>query len=162
MAMKMRIHHFFDIIRDLRTGEKMAADNNYKHSYHSVANLLRDNPDIKMKITVGLDSVCDGCIHNKDGVCDDPLKAKKGFTLKHEYNSYLDKRILETLQWSEGDIVTPRKICRSAYKYIDSIYQIYEVNPKEDIDTRKKKVIEGLIFYSNHNNFSLKYLLKYN
>jgi len=157
----MRIHHFFDIIRDLRTGEKMVADNNYKHSYHSVANTLRDSADIKMKIVVGLDSVCDGCIHNIDGKCDDPLTIKKGFTMKHDYNNYLDKRILEKYNISEGDIVTPGKICKSAYKYIDNIYQIYSLDPKEEIDARKKEFIEGLIFYSNHNNFKLKYLSRY-
>jgi len=161
VEMTMRIHHFFDIIRDLRTGEKMVADTNYKHSYHSVANTLMDSSDIKMKIIVGLDSVCDGCIHNKEGKCDDPLTIKKGFTMKHDYNNYLDKRILEKLNWSEGDIVTPKKICKSAGKYINSIYQIYEIDPKEEIDARKKEFIEGLRYYSSHNNFKLKYLSKY-
>ena len=158
VEMTLRIHHFFDIIRDLRTGEKMVADTNYKHSNHSVGNTLRDSPETKMIIIVGLDSVCDGCIHNKEGVCDDPLTIKKGFTMKHDYNNYLDKRILETLHWSEGDVVSPRKICKSAYKYIDAIYQI---DPKEEIDARKKEFIDGLVFYSNHNNFKLKYLSNY-
>jgi hypothetical protein len=162
VVMTMRIHHFFDIIRDLRTGEKITADTNYKHSYHSVANTLRDNPSVKMKIIVGLDSVCDGCIHNEDGKCDDPLTIKKGFTMKHDYNNYLDKRILEKLNWSEGDIVTPKKICKSADKYINAIYQIYEIDLKEEIDARKKEFIEGLQFYSDHNNLKLKYLSNYN
>ena len=140
----------------------MVANTVYKHSNHSVGNLLRDNPCVKMEIIVGLDSVCDGCIHNKDGVCDDPLTIKKGFTMKHDYNNHLDKRILEILQWSEGNKVTPKKICKSAYKYIDHIYQIYEIDPKEEIDARRKEFIEGLIFYSNHNNFKLKYLSRYN
>lgn len=162
VAIKIRIHHFFDIIRDLRTGEKIAADTNFKHSYHSVANILRDSPDIIMKIVVGIDSVCEGCIHNKDGKCDDPLTIKKGFTMKHDYNNYLDKRILEKLNWSEGDIVNSGKICKSANLYIDNIYQIYEISPKEEIDARKKEFVEGLKFYSTHNNFKLKYLSKYN
>jgi len=156
-----RIHHFFDIIRDLRTGNSIEADSFYKHSYHTVANTLRDAPDTKMKIVVGVDSVCDGCIHNKDGKCDDPLTIKKGFTMKNDYNNYLDRRILEKLAMSEGDVVTPRKICESAFIYIDNIYQIYEIDPKEEIDTRKKEFIEGLEFYSSHNEFTLEYLSKY-
>jgi hypothetical protein len=160
--MKMRIHHFFDIIRDLRTGEKIMADTNYKHSYHSVANILRDSPNIRMKIIIGIDSVCDGCIHNVDGKCDDPLTSKSGFTMKHDYNNWLDKRILEKYNWSEGQIVTPEKICKSADKYIGNIYDIYELDSKEYIDIRKKEFIEGLKFFSTNNNFKVKYLTKYN
>jgi hypothetical protein len=160
--MKMRIHHFFDIIRDLRTGEKIMPDINYQHSYHCVANILRDTPYLKMKITIGIDSVCNGCIHNVDGKCDDPLTRKSGFTMKHDYNNWLDKRILETLNWSEGRIVTPAKICRSADKYIESIYDIYELDSKEYIGIRKKEFIDGLKFYSSNNNLRLKYLLKFN
>jgi len=159
--MTIRIHHFFDIIRDLRTGEKIMPDTNYKHSYHSVANTLRDSPDIKMKIVVGTDSVCNGCIHNVNGKCDDPLTIKQGFTMKHDYNEWLDKRILGIYNLSEGKVITPEKICKSADKYIDNINEIYTLDSKEDIDARKKEFIEGLRFYSNHNNFDLKYLSKY-
>ena len=161
VRMKIRIHHFFDVIRDLRNGNKILADTNYRHSYHSIASTLIDSPDIKMKIVVGIDSVCDGCIHNMEGKCDDPLTIKKGFTMKHDYNNWLDKRILEKFNLSEGKIVTPVKLCKSAHKYIDNIYQIYELDPKEEIDARKKEFIEGLKYYSNHNNFKLKSLSKY-
>jgi hypothetical protein len=158
--MTIRIHHFFDIIRDLRTGEKIIPDTNYKHSYHSVANTLRDSPDIKMKIVIGADSVCDGCIHNLNGICDDPLTIKKGFSMKYDYNNWLDKRILGIYNLSEGQVITPAKICKSADKYIDNIYNIYVVDSKEDVDVRKKEFIEGLKFYSTHNDFKLKYLSK--
>lgn len=157
-VLTIRIHHFFDIIRDLRTGSKMEANNSYKHSYHLVANTLRDSPDMKMKIVVDLDSVCDGCIHNKEGKCDDPLTIKEGFTMKNDYNNYLDRRILEKLTLSEGDVVTPREICKTANIYIDNICQIYEIDPKEEIDARKKEFIEGLESYSNHNNFTLDFI----
>lgn len=160
--MKMRIHHFFDIIRDLRTGEKIMPDTNYRHSFYTVANILRDSPDMRMKITIGIDSVCDGCIHNAEGKCDDPLTIKRGFTMKHDYNNWLDKRILEKYNWSEGQIVTSAKICKFADKYIDSIYDIYELDSREYIEIRKKEFIQGLKFYSTNNNFRLKYLSKYN
>jgi len=161
VQLTIRIHHFFDIIRVLRSGKKLEANDLYKHSYHKVANTIRDFPDLKMKIVMDLDSVCDGCIHNKDGKCDDPLTIIKGFTMKNDYNNYLDKRILEKSNISEGDIVTPRLICKSAYKYIDNIYQIYELAPKIEIDARKKEFIDGLKIYSNHNDFTLRYLSKW-
>lgn len=160
--MNLRIHHFFDIIRDLRQGEKIEANRNYKHSYHTVANILMNSPFTKMKIVVGIDSVCNGCIHNNYGNCDDTLTHKPGFTMKNDYNDYLDKRILEKLNWSEGDIVTPEKICESADVYIDNIYQIYDKDPVEKIESRKKEFIEGLKFYSGHNDLKLKFLSKYN
>jgi len=161
IKLTMRIHHFFDIIRDLRTGEKLEADILYKHSYHIVANSLRDSPETKMKIVIDLDSVCEGCIHNKDGKCDDPLTIKKGFAMKNDYNNYLDKRILEKIGISEGDIVTPREICKSADNYIENMNQIYTLDSKEEISQRKMEFIEGLKFYSNHNDFTLRYLSKY-
>ena len=157
----IRIHHFFDIIRDLRTGEKIPADTNYRHSYHSVANILRDSPGIKMKIVIGVDSVCNRCVHNSEGKCDDPLTTKKGFAMKHDYNWWLDNKILEICNFSEGQIVTPNEVCISAYNYLENIYCIYELDPEENINTRKKDFIDGLKFYSAHNNFKLKYLSKY-
>jgi hypothetical protein len=160
--MTIRIHHFFDIIRDFGSGEEIMPDTNYKHSYHSVANILKDYPDIKMKIVAGVDSVCDECIHNVNQKCDDSLTRKKGFSMKYDYNNWLDKRIIERCNYTEGQIVTPAAICRSADKYIDNIYNIYELDSKTEIDARKKKFLEGLKFYSTHNNFELNYLSKYN
>jgi hypothetical protein len=157
----IRIHHFFDIIRDLRSGNKILPDINYRHSYHSVANILRDSPGTRMKIVMGVDAVCDGCVHNVNGKCDDPLTIKRGFTMKHDYNNWLDQRILAVYGLKEGMVVTPGKICVSAKEYLDNIYKIYELDPGGDIDTRKKEFIEGLKFYSANNGIKLKYLSQY-
>ena len=153
----IRIHHFYDIIRDFATQEKIEANLNYKHSYHTVGERIRVSPDMKMKIVVGIDSVCDGCIHLVNGACDDTLK-KPGFPLKNDYNNYLDKRILKATRLKEGMIVTPKDLCIAAEKYLDKMFSIYEINDKADTEKRKAEVIQGLQYYSKKNGFELKFL----
>lgn len=144
----IRIHHFFDIIRDFGISPDIPANTGYQHSYHTVACLIRENPGVRMKIVLGTDSVCQGCIRNIKGWCDDPLTRKKGFTMKNDYNDYLDVKILETCHLSIGQIVTPREICQASDRYIREIGSIYQIDSEEYIRNRRDNFIAGLQYYT--------------
>jgi hypothetical protein len=157
----IRVHHFYDIIRDFGINPVIEADLTYKHSYHKVADLIRLSPDLNMKIVVGIDAVCEGCIHLKNNTCDDPLTVIPGFTFKNEYNNYLDNLILNVIETYENDNVTPKELCILAKKYIADMYTIYELASTSEIDKRKKEFIAGLKYYSHINNFNLDFLFAY-
>jgi hypothetical protein len=146
--LSIRIHHFFDIIRDFGIQNEIPANTLYLHSYHTVADSIHENPNIRMKIVLGVDSVCQGCIHNVNNSCDDLLTRKEGFTMKNDYNDYLDKRILEACQINIGHIMTPNEICLLSDKYINNIESIYKVDSEDYIRKRKKDFIAGLHYFT--------------
>lgn len=144
----IRIHHFFDIIRDFGISPYIPANTGYQHSYHTVACLIRENPGIRMKIVLGTDSVCQGCIQNINGWCADPLTRKKGYTMKNDYNDYLDKRIMETCHVSAGQIMTPEEICQISDQYFSNLEYIYQIDSEEYIRNRRNNFIAGLQYYT--------------
>lgn len=146
----IRIHHFFDIIRDFGIFTEIPANKVYQHSYHTVACLIRENPDIRMQIVLGADSVCQGCIHKVNNSCNDLLTRKKGFTMKNDYNDYLDKRIMEACGISIGQIMTPKEICILSNKYIDNIESIYTIDDDDYISKKKTEFIAGLRNYTEN------------
>lgn len=47
--LELRIHHFFDTIRDLGAGKDLQP-HPYGHSLHKVAALIRKDPQIKIRL----------------------------------------------------------------------------------------------------------------
>ncbi len=151
----IRIHHFFDIIREFATKENIPALDSYKHSYHSVAHQIRDNNSLRLKLVLETDAVCRGCIYNIELGCMDTLTRKKGFALKNDYNDYLDRRILEACQLSLGQILTPKEICQTSDKYIQNMEYIYAIDTDAKTAIRKEEFIKGLINYSDWHSIPL-------
>jgi len=118
--MKIRIHHFFDIFRDFGSGKKIVP-HPYLHAYHSVAELILNNPDITFELVTEADEVCKGCKHLINSVCDDGISHRKDFTKKEDFNTHLDKRIMEVCELDSSEKITPKMLCQVAYKYLRNI-----------------------------------------
>jgi hypothetical protein len=155
--MNLRIHHFYDIIRDFGIGKKIES-HPYEHSYHKIADKIRADPDLRIKIVVGNDAICEGCQHSKENQCDDTIAHRKDFTSKEEFNNQIDKRIMNACSIEKGDIFTPIQLCEKAKKYLEQIEHIYEGNDPEHTQIRKQNVIKGLKYYSESHNFDLDFL----
>jgi len=152
----LRIHHFFDVIRAFGIfKEKNIKPHPYRHSFHKVAELIRINPDLKIKIVVECDCVCDGCVHCINGLCDDKINYRKDFSSKEELNNCVDKRIMEKCLIKEGETLTSVQLCQKANTYLDNIDFIYSGNDSWHIKRRKENVIEGLNYYSKFHGFNL-------
>jgi hypothetical protein len=151
--MQLRIHHFFDIIRDFGIGKEISP-HPYGHSYHKIAKLIRDNPNIEIKIVLGTDDICNGCIHLANNHCNDTINHRSDFTSKEEFNNYIDKRILDKCAINIGDMLTPMQICKRISPYLENIFWIYEGNDEENTQTRKNNVINGLMYYKSRHLFS--------
>ena len=155
--MELRIHHFYDIIRDFGSGKDIKP-HPYGHSYYKVAELIRKNPNLQIKIVVGADAVCEGCKFLKDGKCLDKITHRKDFTSKEDFNNYLDKRIIKVSSFNEGDVLTPVELCKKAKSYLEKIEWVYEGNDPEHTEKRKENFINGLKDYSELHGFDLHFL----
>lgn len=144
----LRIHHFFDIIRVF--GKKRVIESHpYQHSFHKIAECIRANPNLKIKIVTRCDNVCEGCIYYKNGHCEDRIKHRKDFILKEEFNNHIDKRIMKKCSIKEREIFTPIQLCQKAKLYLNNIDFIYSGNDLWHTQRRKEDVIKGLKYYSS-------------
>lgn len=149
--MKLRIHHFFDMIRDFGIG-KQFDPHLYQHSYHKIAELIWADPDLEIEIIVGSDAVCEGCIHLTDGFCDDAISHRLDFTSKEAFNNHLDARIIDVCEIDVSKKYSPKLLLNLADCYIHNISFIYEGNDVEHTEQRKQNVIRGLEYYlAKHN-----------
>lgn len=154
--MNIRIHHFYDIIRDFGSG-KTIVPHSYLHAYHKVAEQIRENPNIELKLVVESDEVCTGCIHLEKSICNDTISHRKDFTEKEDFNNYLDKRILDVCGIQFSEKYSPKILMSIAEKYIENIEFIYEGNDTEHTKLRKENVIRGLDYYSKKHGFYIDY-----
>jgi len=145
--MNLRIHHFFDIIRDYGRGKEFH-QHQYGHSYHKVAELIRKDPKIKINIVIAADDVCEGCLYLREGKCLDKIDHRKDFSSKQEFNDNIDNKIMTACLIENGDTLNPTELCKIAKLYLKNIKSIYDGNDIEDIKNRKLNVIKGLKYYS--------------
>lgn len=145
--MKLRIHHFFDMIRDIGSG-KPFVPHPYQHSYHIAAQEILADPHLPIEIVAVPDSACSGCIHLVNSSCDDVITHRADFVSKEEFNNHLDRRIMKICEIRAPGIYTPWELCRLAGKYLESIYYIYEGNDESHTRERKKNVQRGLKLYA--------------
>lgn len=154
--MKLRIHHFFDIIRDFGSGKKIEA-HPYGHAYHTVAELIMNDADTKWQLVISSDETCDGCSHLINGVCDDVITHRKDFSGKEAFNNYLDTRIMEACGFKESGKYSPKELCEFAHKYITNIEFIYAGNDLAHNKLRKRNVLRGLNFYTERHGIRVEF-----
>jgi hypothetical protein len=144
--LELRIHHFFDIIRDIGLGKELKP-HPYGHSLHQIAALIRQEPHVKIKIVKNCDAICIGCSKMKEESCIDTVSHRSDFSSKEMFNDYLDEKILRVCDLAEGDILTPEDVLGKSSLYLDHIFQIYEGNDPQDTEQRKMSVEEGIRLY---------------
>jgi len=67
---RMKPHHFVDIITALGEGCTAFAPHPYGHAQHTVAAEIHADHDAALRIELGADDICRPCCHNRDGRCD--------------------------------------------------------------------------------------------
>lgn len=141
--MKLRIHHLFDIIRDFGSG-KIFEKHDYGHSYHTIAQKIRDDKAIEIKLVIAQDDICENCIKLVDGDCIDSINHRKDFDKKEVFNNYLDNRIMKILNLQEHEVVNLEEIVKRSDSYLDKIEYIYAGNDENHTLMRKSHVIKGV------------------
>jgi len=154
--MRLRIHHFFDIIRDFGSGKKIVP-HSHGHSYHTVAEQIRENANLELEVVIASDEICISCSHLIDGVCDDVITHRKDFKGKEEFNNHLDERIMQVCNLDGSAKYSPEVLCSIAPNYLKNIEYIYEGNDPEHTLERKKNVLNGLKYYTQKHVLGLNF-----
>ena len=153
--MKIKIHHFFDMIRDFGSNKNIVP-HPHLHSYHRVAEIIRNDTNVELELVVAADEVCSTCTHLIENKCDDIITHRTDFVGKEDFNDHLDKRIMKVCDLVSTRKYTPKTLCEISNKYIDNIEFIYEGNDAEHTLQRKKNVLLGLKFYSEKHGFIIE------
>lgn len=147
--MKLRIHHFYDIIRDYGKNQQITS-HEYGHLYHKIADFIRHNHNEAIEIVLSHDDVCVGCKYFKDNHCLDTIDHRSDFQSKEDFNNHIDTRIMQVCEIKTGDTMTPIDLIEKLKSNLDKIEWIYEGNDKEHNALRKKYLIEGIRRYKSY------------
>lgn len=143
-VIRIKPHHFVDIIADYGADDVSLDPHPYGHAVHTVTARLLDDPDVMLEIELGADDICGPCAHNIDGLCDDTLERSLGPDvphLKRDLNLRLDERWCERLGLKQGDRITAREMCELIASRGWDIGDIYrEMRP--DIGEEKARNLE--------------------
>lgn len=140
-------HHFVDIICDLGSGEPNFEPSPYGHAVHIVARQLLDERDTLLVIELGADAICEPCVHNIDGLCDDTIDTSHrpaAPTSKREYNLLLDQRWCERLGLAQGDRLTARQLCERLRDRAGDLTSIYREEPADLTASRARNLRRGI------------------
>lgn len=153
--MRLRIHHFFDIIRDFGSGKNIEP-HEFGHSYHLIAKQILGNPNLELTLVVASDDICKGCSHLIDNICDDLISHREDFSRKEDFNNHLDVRIMTVCDFISSEEYTPQKLCSLAVRYLENIEHIYKGNDVMHTEARKQNVLKGLQKYAEKHEFNLR------
>ena len=144
---RIKPHHFVDIMRDLGAGDLSFAPHPYGHAVHIIAGRILDNRDASLVIELGADDICEPCVHNIDGLCDDTIDTThrpSAPTSKREYNLLLDRRWCERLGLKQGDHVTAPRLAERIRDRSGDIGDIYREEPADLTASRARNLRRGL------------------
>jgi hypothetical protein len=140
--LNLRIHHIFDIIRDLGQNKEIK-EHEYGHSYHIIAKKIYSKTQ-EFKLTISNDDICNNCTKLINNKCIDTIDHRKDYSEKELFNNYLDKRIMSIMGFYEGQIFSLDEFLNKADLYVKNIGYIYSGNDEKHTQDRKSNVFKGL------------------
>ncbi len=149
-SIKIKPHHFIDIITSFSADKLLLKPHYYKHEVHSVSKAILENRDLVLQIDLGADNICKPCLHNIEGICDDTLDISnrpKVPSLKREWNLILDKRWCKRLKLEQGDRIAVLDFCERLKNGSNNLLEIYKENNKENTFQREINLKKGLQNY---------------
>jgi hypothetical protein len=117
----------------------------YGHSLHIVAPRLLSDLDVKVKLVLTADDICEGCMHLlSDGKCKDILAQLTPSPSKQAYNDVLDSRLFDDFEIEPDSEITTRDYLEAVNEKVPGIEKIC-THPKENQEERLKGLVSGLI-----------------
>lgn len=150
MKIRIKPHHFIDIITSFSADRIILEPHDYGHNVHSISKTILENRDTLLEIDLSTDEICKPCIHNIDGICDDILDISnrpKVPQLKREWNLILDKRWCKRLKIDQGEIISALDFCKRLEVSSNNLLEIYHENNRENTIEREIKLKKGLKKY---------------
>lgn len=152
---RIKPHHFVDIITALGRGQTTFEPHPYGHDVHAVAARLLEDRDTLLEIELGADDICRPCRHNVSGLCQDTIDTSfrpDAPTSKREYNLLIDERWCERLGLTQGQRLTARELCRRLLEQAADIADVYRENPADRTARRAEDLRAGIARYLEAEN----------
>jgi hypothetical protein len=146
-VIRIKPHHFIDIVTDIGAGETDWQPHPYGHLVHAVASAILADHEVVLEMDFGADDICRPCVHNIGGLCDDTIDISyrpAAPRSKRQYNLLLDRRWSERLGLTEGDRLTAREFCRLTRDRSGDITTIYREIPAERTRKRAEQLRKGV------------------
>ena len=146
-VIRIKPHHFIDILAALGRGQRTFEAHPYGHAVHSVAAVLLEQPEALLEIELGADDVCRPCKHNVDGRCDDTIDTSfrpDAPRSKREYNLLIDRRWCERLGLQPGERIGARQFCRRLGELRGDLTAIYRETPVDRTAERERAIRAGV------------------
>ena len=149
-AVRIKPHHFVDIVAALGRGQAAFEPHPYGHDVHAVAARLLEDRDTLVEIELGADDICRPCKHNLGGLCQDTIDTSfrpDAPESKREYNLLIDQRWCERLGIVQGQRLTARELCRLLRQRAGDIAHVYRENPPDRTAKRAEDLRAGIEEY---------------
>ena len=146
-SIRIKPHHFIDIVTSIGAGQTAFEPHPYGHAVHTVAERVLAYRDTVLEMELGADDICEPCVHNVDGLCDDTIDTSnrpEAPTSKREWNLIIDRRWCERLQIEDGDRLSVREFCERLKVRAGDISDIYREIPAEMTADRWRRIEAGL------------------
>jgi hypothetical protein len=152
MAGPLRIkpHHFVDIIADYGAGEVATEPHEYGHGVHLATARILGEKDLGLRIELGADDICRPCKHNVEGRCDDTIDISfrpRAPQSKGEYNLLIDQRWCDLLRIKQGDEMTARELARRLGQVGEGLDVVYQEEPAAAVADRARDLRAGVDKY---------------
>jgi len=147
---KIKPHHFIDIITSLASDKIILKPHIYGHEVHSITKIIINNRNLILEIELHADDICQPCVHNNSGICDDTIDTShrpKAPSLKREWNLIIDNRWCKRLKIKQGDKIPILKFCNLLKENSNNIFEIYKEVKKDYTMKRESNLKKGLKKY---------------
>jgi hypothetical protein len=146
-VVRIKPHHFVDIITSFSAEDLTFKPSPYGHAVHTVSERILRDRDILLEMELGADDICAPCRHNINGLCDDTIDTSfrpEAPSSKREWNLIIDKRWCERLKLQQGDRLTALELCERLRDNTDDITDIYREIPTEHTAERARRLNAGI------------------
>jgi len=143
---RIKPHHFVDILADIGRGQTAWQPHPYGHAVHAVAARILADPNVMLEIELGADDICAPCVHNADGLCDDVIDTSfrpAAPKSKRQWNLLIDRRWCERLGLAQGDRLTARQFAERVRDRMGDIADIYREIPPRRTAARAEAIARG-------------------
>jgi hypothetical protein len=146
-SIRIKPDHLVDIITSFGTGHGKFQPHPYGHALHTVAARILRDPDVCLEVELDADDICQPCIHNVNGLCDDMIDTSfrpKAPPSKRLWNLLIDQRWCERLGISQGQRLTAREFCQRLRDRAGDITDIYREVPFDRAAERARSLMVGI------------------
>ncbi len=146
-------HHFLDIIKLYGSGlEHFVPAPDFGHDFYRVGNIILDNPNTVIELTIKGDDICIPCKYFDGERCIGESKNNAQYPKKENWNRLIDSRLFQKLGLKDGEEIKSLDLVVLAKNKIKE-NDISEIWKEKIIPQRASFLLKGIDKYiEKHKN----------